>query len=174
MISQYAFMRTFISILLICFHKELSGNTAQFAQYNLSFPKRRNIMINTATKSTGVMNRDSILSINKPEPQSVKNQGNIMTLIKSTGGGVQNPVSQTQNRPPQPPQYGQSQGQSQNRPSQHPQLGQSQNQGQQPPYGQPQNRPPAQPSFGQSQNRPPRQPQNVQPALTAEIGRAHV
>ncbi len=124
-------------------------------------------MINTATKSTGVMNRDSILSINKPEPQSVKNQGNIMTLIKNTGGGVQNPVSQTQNRPPQPPQYGQSQGQSQNRPSQHPQLEQSQNQGQQPPYGQPQNRPPAQPSFGQSQNRPPRQPQNVQPALTA-------
>ena len=124
-------------------------------------------MINTATKSTGVMNRDSILSINKPEPQSVKNQGNIMTLIKNTGGGVQNPVSQPQNRPPQQPQYGQSQGQSQNRPSLQPQLGQSQNQGQQPPYGQPQNRPPAQPSFGQSQNRPPRQPQNVQPALTA-------
>ena len=113
------------------------------------------------------MNRNSILSINKPEPQSVKNQGNIMTLIKNTGGGVQNPVSQPQNRPPQQPQYGQSQGQSQNRPSQHPQLGQSQNQGQQPPYGQSQNKPPAQPSFGQSQSSPPRQPQNVQPALTA-------
>ena len=39
----------------------------------------------TATKSTGVMNRDSILSINKPQPQSVKNQSNIMTLVKNTG-----------------------------------------------------------------------------------------
>ncbi|MDE6941715.1 MAG: hypothetical protein K2P40_12335 [Lachnospiraceae bacterium] len=66
-------------------------------------------MINTATKSTGAMNRDSILSINKPQPQSIKNQGNIMTLIKNTGGThapynqPQQPSGQTQNRPPQQP-----------------------------------------------------------------------
>lgn len=102
------------------------------------------------------MNRDSILSINKPEPQSVKNQGNIMTLIKKTSGGTQGPPS-PQSRPGQP-QYSQSQGQmpqSQNKPA--PQT----------PMGQTQNRQASQPPFGQAQNRPPRQPQNVQPALTA-------
>lgn len=100
-------------------------------------------MINTATKSTGAMNRDSILSINKPQPQSIKNQGNIMTLIKNTGGThapynqPQQPSGQTQSRPPLQPS-----GQTQSIPSQ--------------PL-----------SSGQTHNRPPRQPQNIQPALTA-------
>lgn len=107
-------------------------------------------MINTATKSTGVMNCDSILSINKPEPQSVKNQGNIMTLIKNTRSAAKPQFGQSQNRAQQPPY-----GQSQNRPPAQPSVGQSQN------------RPPTQPSVRQPQNRPPRQPQNVQPALTA-------
>lgn len=122
-------------------------------------------MINTATKSTGVMDCDSILSINKPEPQSVKNQGNIMTLIKNTGGGTQGTPS-PQSRPGQP-QYSQSQGQmpqGQNRPPQN----RAQNKpAPQTPMGQTQNRQASQPPFGQAQNRPPRQPQNVQPALTA-------
>ena len=138
-------------------------------------------MINAAMKTSGTMDCNSILSINIPEPQSVKNQNNIMTLIKNPNGGNpaaahvsqsqcnQSPGGQTQNRPSQQqPQYGQSQnrlsqpqyGQSQNRPSQ-PQYGQSQNRPPQPQYGQSQSRPP------QPQNRPPRQPQVVQPALTA-------
>lgn len=75
-------------------------------------------MINTTTKSTGVMNRNSILSINVPEKQSVKSQNNIMTLIKNpstnsvsmTPGQPQNraqqtaPYSQPQNRAQQMPQ----------------------------------------------------------------------
>lgn len=111
-------------------------------------------MINAATKSTGVMNRDSILSINRPEPQSVKRQNNIMTLIRNTGtgdtgtGGTHTPHSQTQ----QPPS-----GRSQ---SQTPQTQNTLSR-------QPQNRPAPQPSYSQPQNRPPRQPQNIQPALTA-------
>lgn len=130
-------------------------------------------MINTATKSTGVMNRDSILSINRPEPQSVKNQDNIMTLIKNTGSasGTHSPQQRPQ------PQYGQSHSQPpqtqaspappQNRTQQQP-FGQTQHSpAQQTPYGQAQGRQTSQPSFGQEQNRPPRQPQNVQPALTA-------
>ncbi len=103
-------------------------------------------MINTATKSTGVMNRDSILSINKPQPQSVKNQSSIMTLVKNTGGTGTSGTPQIR--------------------SGQPQCGQSQNQIRQTPSGQSQNRSPQTP-LGQSQNRPPRQPQNVQPALTA-------
>lgn len=113
-------------------------------------------MINTATKSTGAMNRDSILSINRPQPQSIKNQGNIMTLIKNTGGThaphnqPQQPSGQTQNRPPQQPS-----GQTQSRPSQPSSSGQTHN------------RPSQLPLSGQTQSRPPRQPQNIQPALTA-------
>lgn len=100
------------------------------------------------------MNRDSILSINRPEPQSVKRQNNIMTLIRNTGtgdtgtGGTHTPHSQTQ----QPPS-----GRSQ---SQTPQTQNTLSR-------QPQNHPAPQPSYSQPQNRPPRQPQNIQPALTA-------
>lgn len=122
-------------------------------------------MINAAMKTNGTMDCNSILSINIPEPQSVKNQNNIMTLIKNPVGGSpaavhlsQPQYGQPQNRPPQQPQYGQSQG----RPSQQPQYGQPQNRpSPQPQYGQPQNR------TQQPQNRPPRQPQVIQPALTA-------
>lgn len=67
-------------------------------------------MINTTTKSTGVMNCNSILSINVPEKQSVKSQNNIMTLIKNprtnsvstTSGQPQNKAQQT--RSPRQPQ----------------------------------------------------------------------
>ncbi len=155
----------------------------QMTETRSLLPDWRNIMINTATKSTGVMNRDSILSINKPQPQSVKNQSNIMTLVKNAGGtgtsGTpqirsgqpqcgqsqnqirQTPSGQSQNRSPQTPL-----GQSQNR-SPQPLSGQSQSRSPQTPSGQSQRRPAPQPPLGQSQNRPPRQPQNVQPALTA-------
>ncbi len=113
-------------------------------------------MINTATKSTGAMNRDSILSINRPQPQSIKNQGNIMTLIKNTGGTHApynqplQPSGQTQSRPPLQPS-----GQTQSIPSQPSSSGQTHN------------RPSQLPPSGQTQSRPPRQPQNIQPALTA-------
>lgn len=125
-------------------------------------------MINATAKSTGVMNRDSILSINRPEPQSVKNQDNIMTLIRNTGtggtgtGGTHAPHSHA----PQPPS-GRSQSQTpqtQNTLSRQPQNRPAP----QPSYSQPQNRSASQPPYGcQPQNRPPRQPQNIQPALTA-------
>lgn len=107
-------------------------------------------MINAATKSTGAMNRDSILSINRTQTQCVKNQGNIMTLVKNTGGtqtiGTHSPHSRTQQTPPR------------QMPGSQPSFAQT-------PSGQ-QGRAP-QPSYGQAQGRPPRQPQNIQPALTA-------
>lgn len=104
-------------------------------------------MINAATKSTGAMNRDSILSINRTQTQCVKNQGNIMTLIKNTGTiGTHSPHNRPQQTPPR------------QMPGSQPSFGQT-------PSGQ-QGGPPQTP-FGQTQNRPPRQPQNIQPALTA-------
>ncbi len=68
-------------------------------------------MINAAMKTKGTLNRNSILSINVSEPQSVKNKNNIMTLIKNPGGSsfAAANAAQPQYRPPQPPQYGQSQ-----------------------------------------------------------------
>ncbi len=124
-------------------------------------------MINAATKSTGAMNRDSILSINRPQPQSIKNQGNIMTLIKNTGGthaplNQQQPSGQTYNRPsPLQPS-----GQTQSRPPLQP-SGQTQSRPPLQPSGQTQSIPSQPLSSGQTHNRPPRQPQNIQPALTA-------
>ena len=130
-------------------------------------------MINTATKSTGVMNHNSILSINIPEKQSVKNQNNIMTLIKNPRTNSTPTTSgQPQNRAQQTPQY----NQPQNRAQQTPQYNQPQNRTQQTPqYNQPQNRTQQTPQYNQPQNRtqqalqnrPPRQSQNIQPALTA-------
>lgn len=134
-------------------------------------------MINATTKSTNVMNRDSILSINRSEPQSVKNQNNIMTLIKNTGGAGTGETHDSTHSQTQRPQYRQLQGQAsqtqnnspqqpQNRTQQSP-FGQTQNRTQQSPFGQTQNRTAPQTPSGQAQNRPPRQPNNVQPALTA-------
>lgn len=45
-------------------------------------------MVNINMKTKGAMNNNSILSINVPDPQSVKNQSNIMTLIKRTGNNM--------------------------------------------------------------------------------------
>lgn len=45
-------------------------------------------MVNINMRTKGAMNNNSILSINVPDPQSVKNQGNIMTLIKQTGSSA--------------------------------------------------------------------------------------
>lgn len=122
-------------------------------------------MINAATKTTNVMNRDSILSINRSEPQSVKSQNNIMTLIKNTGGAGTGGTHGSTHSQTQRPQYGQSQGQASQTQSSSPR--QPQNRTQQSPFGQTQNRPASQMPSGQPQNRPPRQPNNVQPALTA-------
>lgn len=116
----------------------------------------RNRMINTATKSTGVMNRNSILSINVPEKQSVKNQNNIMTLIKNPRTNSASVTSgQSQDKTQQTTSY----NQPQNRTQQVTPRNQSQ---QTAPYNQPQNRTQQRP-----QTRSPRQPQNIQPALTA-------
>lgn len=60
-------------------------------------------MVNTAMKSKTAMNRSSILSINVPDPQSVKNQSNITTLIKQPGYR-QSQYAQPAAAPPRPPQ----------------------------------------------------------------------
>ncbi len=74
-------------------------------------------MINTATKSTGVMNRNSILSINVPEKQSVKNQNNIMTLIKNPRTNSASVISgQSQDKTQQTTSYNQPQNRTQQRP----------------------------------------------------------
>ena len=76
-------------------------------------------MINAAMKTNGTMDRNSILSINIPEPQSVKNQNNIMTLIKNPRNSSPAAAQVSQ------PQYGQPQGriqQPQNRPPRQPQV----------------------------------------------------
>lgn len=72
-------------------------------------------MINVAMKTNGTMDHNSILSINVPEPQSVKNKNNIMTLIKKTKDGspasaqvFQPQYGQSQSRPPRQPQNVQS------------------------------------------------------------------
>lgn len=54
--------------------------------------------INMITK--GAMNQDSILSINVPDPQSIKNQNNIITLIKPPKNGQAS--MNTSTRPSQP------------------------------------------------------------------------
>lgn len=46
-------------------------------------------MVNVKTKTNGTMNHNSILTINVPNPQSVKNRNNIATLMKSQGGAPQ-------------------------------------------------------------------------------------
>lgn len=118
-------------------------------------------MINAAIKTSGTLDHNSILSINVPEPQSVKNKNNVITLIKTpTSGNFASSHSQQ-------PQYGQPQNraqQSQNR-TQQPQSRASQTQS-----NQPQNRTSQAPQYSQPQTqnrRPPRQPQVIQPALTA-------
>lgn len=118
-------------------------------------------MINAAIKTSGTLDHNSILSINVPEPQSVKNKNNVITLIKTpTSGSFASSHSQQ-------PQYGQPQNraqQSQNR-TQQLQSRPSQTQS-----SQPQNRTSQAPQYGQPQTqnrRPPRQPQVIQPALTA-------
>jgi len=102
------------------------------------------MQLSNITKTNGTMNRNSILSINVPDPQSVKNQNNIMTLIKNPRG-----------RSPSAARNTQSPGRlSQGNPSQ-----------QMPGRAQP----PQNSSLQPPQNRPPRQPQSIQPALTAGL-----
>lgn len=114
-------------------------------------------MINTTTKSAGVMNRNSILLINIPEKQSVKSKNNIMTLIKSSKSNSAQAI-------PKPhPQY----SQQQTRPPQISQYNQPNNNASQPSFCNPPSKAPHQPQNHASQNRPPRQPQSIQPALTA-------
>lgn len=114
-------------------------------------------MINTTTKSTGAMDRNSILLINIPEKQSVKNQSNIMTLLKNPSIGSSAVASESH------PQY----NQPQNRASQTTQSDQPQNHTtRQPQYNQPQSRAQQTSQYHQPQNTT-QQPQNVQPALTA-------
>lgn len=146
-------------------------------------------MINAAIKTSGTLDHNSILSINVPEPQNIKNKNNVLTLIKTpTSGSLaaahsqQAQNGQPQNRAQQP-QYGQPQNRAQQpqygQPqsgTQPPQSGQPQNRAQQPQNGasQPQSSPPQnrisqppQPAQPQTPRRPPRQPQVIQPALTA-------
>jgi len=117
-------------------------------------------MVTVKMKTSGPMNRNSILSINMPEPQSVKNKNTITTLVKNSQSN--GPAALHSQQPSSAPQqrYNQSQSNTaqqssiqvqQNTAQQaHPQL--QQNTAQQP--------------YRQT---PPRasQQQNIQPALTA-------
>lgn len=115
-------------------------------------------MVTVKMKTSGPMNRNSILSINMPEPQSVKNKNNITTIVKNTRNNSSVPLysqqpdnaSQYSQTPPQTAQqsYGQTQSASTL------------------PYGQSQNNSAQQP-FRQPPSSVPQQPQNIQPALTA-------
>lgn len=62
-------------------------------------------MVNINMVTTGALNRDSIQSINIADPQSVKNQGNITTLIKPPKYGQ--PQQGPQGSPVSQPRYGQ-------------------------------------------------------------------
>ena len=98
-------------------------------------------MVNINMITTGAMNHDSILSINVPDPQSVKNQNNITTLIK-------------------PSKYAQASSA-----SGQPQYSQPSAASRQPQYNQP-SATSRQPS-GRSETPRPRQPQSVQSAFTS-------
>ena len=113
------------------------------------------VNINMATK--GAMNHDSILSINVPDPQSVKNQTNITTLIKPSKYGQAFAASeQPQYRQPSAVASGQP------RPSQ-PSMSPSQS----PRPSQPSTSTPRQPQTVQSAFTSGQQGQNVQPAFSS-------
>lgn len=115
-------------------------------------------MVTVKMKTSGPMNRNSILSINMPEPQSVKNKNNITTIVKNTRNNrsdslySQQPDNASQYRQTTPQTAQQSYGQTQS--------------GSTLPYGQSQNNSAQQP-FRQPPSSAPQQPQNIQPALTA-------
>lgn len=96
-------------------------------------------MITVKTKTSGAMNRNSILSLNVPNPQSVKNKNNIATVMNNKSGG---------NRIAAAPAYPNA---AQQRPQNSPAPSISSHGSPIPPGQQPQIR----------------QPQNCQPALTA-------
>ncbi len=108
-------------------------------------------MITVKTKSSGAMNRNSILSLNVPNPQSVKNKNTIATVMNNQSGG---------NRMAAAPAYT-------NIEQQRPQSSPAPSQGRSiPPRQQPQNRPPqnCQPALTAGQ-------QNTQGAASAPIAK---
>ena len=117
-------------------------------------------MVTVKMKTSGPMNRNSILSINMPEPQSVKNKNTITTLVKNSQSS--GPAALHSQQPSSAPQ--QRYNQSQSNTAQQSSIQVQQNTAQQ-----------AHPQFQQNTTQqpyrqiPPRasQQQNIQPALTA-------
>lgn len=117
-------------------------------------------MVTVKMKTSGPMNRNSILSINMPEPQSVKNKNTITTLVKNSQSS--GPAALHNQQPSSAPQ--QRYNQSQSNTAQQSSIQVQQNTAQQ-----------AHPQFQQNTTQqpyrqtPPRasQQQNIQPALTA-------
>lgn len=139
-------------------------------------------MVTVKMKTSGPMNRNSILSINMPEPQSVKNKNTITTLVKNSQSSDPAALHYQQAGSASQPPYGQTQS------STSPPYGQTPNSASQQRYNQPQSNTAQQSSIQIQQNtaqqthrqlqqnttqQPYRQTpsraqqQNIQPALTA-------
>ena len=129
-------------------------------------------MVTVKMKTSGPMNRNSILSINMPEPQSVKNKNTIATLVKNSQSS--GPAALHNQQPSSAPQ--QRYNQSQSNTAQQSSIQVQQNTAQQAhPQLQQYTAQQAHPQFQQNTTQqpyrqtPPRasQQQNIQPALTA-------
>ena len=129
-------------------------------------------MINVAVKSKGTIDRSSILSINVPDPQSVKNQGNIQTLMRHPQNQPQYSQPDTSHAQPQYSRPDAPQNQPQysrpDAPQNQPWYSRPDTSHAQPQYSRPDTSH-AQPQYSQPAMTCVSQPQTVQPAFTSAM-----